>query len=120
MTERVQKVWGERFKLFENDLCEVCFLDLLPMKRCSWHNHRSKSNFFFVIEGQLGIKTRWGKVILNKNEFFTVHPTDEHEFRTFRMPTKIIEIAWVKLDPEDISRSLLGGELPQWEADDAS
>ena len=111
MAERIYKTWGERFKLFENDLNEVCFLDLIPYQRCSYHFHNSKSNFFFVVEGELTVKTEWGTVVLNKNEFFTVHPKDKHEFQTHEKPTKVIEIAYVNLNPEDIERGKLGGSL---------
>ena len=51
MAERIYKTWGQRFKLFENHLNEVCYLDLKPNERCSWHSHEHKANFFFVIEG---------------------------------------------------------------------
>lgn len=111
MSERIYKTWGQRFRLFENDLNEVCYLDLLPMQRCSYHFHKSKANYFFVIEGKLVVKTEWGEVELGPNEFFTVYPEDKHEFQTKEMPTKIIEIAFVKLNPEDIFRQTIGGAL---------
>ena len=113
MAERIYKTWGERFRLFENDLNEVCFLDLKPNQRCSYHFHNTKSNFFFVIEGELTVKTEWGTTVLKKNELFTVHPQDKHEFQTHEQPTKIIEIAYVVLNPEDIYRYELGGELTE-------
>ena len=111
MTERIQKTWGQRFKLFENDLCEVCYLQLVPNQRCSWHFHDQKVNFFFVIDGELIVKTEWGEVTLRENEFFTVNPPDKHEFQTHGKSAKIIEVAYVKLDPEDINRENLGGPL---------
>jgi mannose-6-phosphate isomerase-like protein (cupin superfamily) len=91
----------------------VCYLDLLSYQRCSYHSHAQKSNFFFVIEGELGVKTEWGTTILQTNEFFTVHPPDKHEFQTYQQPTKIIEIAYVGLNSGDIIREakLLGGML---------
>lgn len=111
--ERMAKVWGQRFRLFENDLNEVCYLDLVPNARCSYHFHNSKSNFFFVVSGKLVVKTERGTVELGPNEFFTVHPQDKHEFQTKELPTKVIEIAYIKLDPEDIYRDAtkLGGPL---------
>ena len=109
MYERTYKTWGQRHRVFENDLCEVCYLDLEPKQRCSFHFHNSKSNLFFVIMGELTIKTEWGTVVLKPNEMFTVHPQDKHEFSTGVQPTRIIEVAYVKLDPEDIYRSSIGG-----------
>ena len=111
MQERIYKTWGQRHKLFENDLCEVCFLDLDPSQRCSYHFHNSKANYFFVITGELTVKTEWGTVVLGPNEFFTVFPQDKHEFQTGNAPTKIIEVAYVKLDPQDIYRGKLGGPI---------
>jgi len=68
-------------------------------------------NFFFVIDGELIVKTEWGEVTLRENEFFTVNPPDKHEFQTHGKSAKIIEVAYVKLDPEDINRENLGGPL---------
>lgn len=109
--ERIQKTWGQRIKLFENDLCEVCLLQLVPNQRCSWHFHKQKVNYFYVIEGELGIKTQWGEELLGPNEFFTIFPPDKHEFQTHEKSCKVIEVAYVKLNPEDIERQKLGGPL---------
>ncbi len=111
MQERIYKTWGQRHKLYDNHLCEVCYLDLEPYQRCSYHFHNSKSNYFFVITGELTVKTEWGTVNLGPNESFTVHPQDKHEFQTGMAPTRIIEVAYVKLDSEDIYRGKLGGPL---------
>ena len=111
MAERIYKTWGQRIKLHEDDLSETCFLVLNPKQRCSYNNHDAKSNFFFVIEGALTVTTEWGEVTLGPYEFFTVHPPDKHEFSTGADPTKIIEIAYLKLNPEDINRDNIGGPI---------
>lgn len=111
MHERIYKTWGQRHRLFENDLCEVCYLDLEPYQRCSYHFHNAKSNLFFVVTGELTVKTEWGTVVLGPNETFTVHPQDKHEFQTSMAPTRVVEVAYVKLDPQDIYRGLLGGPI---------
>ncbi len=113
MHERTYKTWGQRHRLFENDLCEVCYLDLEPYQRCSFHHHNSKSNFFFVVTGELTIKTEWGNVTIGPNETFTVHPQDKHEFQTANAPTRVIEVAYVRLDPDDIYRGKLGGPIEE-------
>jgi len=64
-----------------------------------------------VLEGSLTVTTQWGEVTLGENEFFTVHPPDKHEFSTGSEPTKIIEVAFVKLNPEDINRDNIGGPI---------
>ncbi len=113
MAERIYKTWGQRYKLFENDLNEVCYLNLDPNERCSWHKHEHKKNFFFVIDGELTVKTQWGEVDLTQGEFFTVNPGDFHEFQTHEHRTRIIEVAYVSLDPSDIQREKLGGPLDE-------
>ena len=84
---------------------------LNPKQRCSYHNHDAKSNFFYVIEGELTVTTEWGDVALKSGERFTVHPPDKHEFSTGKLPTKIIEIAYVRLKPDDINRDNIGGPI---------
>ncbi|MHC4397763.1 MAG: hypothetical protein ACYS1A_19130, partial [Planctomycetota bacterium] len=59
--ERTRKTWGEKWNIFENDLCEVSVLYLEPQQRCSWHRHVSKFNTFFVVEGELYIKLQDGE-----------------------------------------------------------
>ena len=109
MYERIYKTWGQRHRIFEDSSCEVCYLDLEPYQRCSYHFHNTKSNLFFVITGELTVKTEWGTVVIGPNELFTVHPQDNHEFQTGMAPTRVIEVAYVFLDPQDIYRGKLGG-----------
>ena len=109
--ERTVKSWGEKWNLFQNDLCEVSYLCLHPRQRCSWHKHSTKSNLFFVIEGQLTIKLENDVSIVDKYQFFTTRPGEFHEFQTHDQPTKIIEVMFVQYDPEDILREKLGGPL---------
>ena len=111
MAERIYKTWGTREKLHQDDLSETYILDLNPNQRCSYHNHDAKSNFFYVIDGALTVKTEWGKVDLGAGESFTVHPPDMHEFSTGTERTTIIEIAYVKLRPDDINRETIGGPI---------
>lgn len=111
MAERIYKTWGQRFKLYEDGVSETCYLNLNPHQRCSWHNHDAKVNYFFVIDGELTVKTEWGEVKLGPNEDFTVKPPDFHEFSTGEKPTRIIEIAFVRLNPEDINRENVGGPI---------
>lgn len=112
MSEHIMKTWGERYKLFENDLCEHCYLKLSPFQRCSWHSHRHKVNYFFVLDGELTVKTEWGSVKLGPGEDFTVQPGEKHEFQTHEERARIIEIAYIRFDSEDIQREKLGGPLP--------
>ena len=109
--ERTYKTWGEKWNIFQNDLCEVSILYLKPMQRCSWHRHQTKSNQFFVIEGNIEIKTEWGTAKLTKGQIFTTRPGDWHEFRTTSQPAILQETMFVKYDPEDNARQNMGGPL---------
>ena len=109
--ERTRKTWGSKWNIFQNDLCEVSILKLEPHQRCSWHRHKAKSNLFFVISGQLFIKTEWGVEELNENEVFTTHPGELHEFQTRERPANIIEVMYVQYNAEDIQREVLGGPI---------
>ena len=109
--ERTHKSWGEKWNLFQNDLCEVSILMLQPNQRCSWHKHAAKFNQFFVIEGTLFIKTETGVAEVRENQIFTTRPDEYHEFQTHDDPAVIQEIMYVKYDPEDIQRETIGGPL---------
>ncbi len=111
--ERTHKSWGEKENLFQNDLCEVSVLHLSSNQRCSWHKHQSKSNLFYVIEGEVFIKTEWGPALIQKGQTFTTRPGEMHEFQTVDKPSVLLEIMYVKYDPEDIERETLGGPIEQ-------
>ncbi len=107
--ERTHGSWGDRLNIFRNDLNEISLLELIPQQRCSWHKHFSKFNLFYVLEGELFVKTDKGISQLKKGEFFTTRPGEMHEFQTASLSAKIIEIMYVKYDSSDIEREILGG-----------
>lgn len=109
--ERTHKSWGEKWNLFQNDLCEVSILYLMPNQRCSWHKHIAKKNQFFVIDGTLFVKTATGVAEVGRNQIFTTNPGEYHEFQTHDDPAVIQEIMYVQYDPEDIQREQVGGPL---------
>jgi mannose-6-phosphate isomerase-like protein (cupin superfamily) len=109
--ERSHKSWGEKWNVFQNDLCEVSILYLQPWQRCSWHRHQAKFNQFFVIEGLLFVKTDTGIATVKKHEIFTTRPGEYHEFQTHATGAVIQEIMYVKYDSNDIERETIGGPL---------
>jgi len=109
--ERTYKTWGEKENLFQNDLCEVSILHLLPNQRCSWHRHQCKWNQFYVIKGEVFIKTEWGVAIIERGQIFTTAPMEFHEFQTGEKSAILLEIMYVKYDPNDIDREILGGPV---------
>ena len=104
--------WGKRIRTFEWDGGIVTVLTLEQNQRCSWHKHKAAYNQFYVISGQLGVKTDKGYTsVLNPGESFTVEAGVYHEFQTYELPTIIEEIAYVKYDVTDIQRESPGGCL---------
>lgn len=105
------KSWGTKISLFANDLCEVSILRLNENQRCSWHRHRAKWNQFFVISGELQIKTTEGVANVKAGGLFTTNPQQWHEFRTPFGPAVIQEIMYVRYEAEDIERLQVGGPI---------
>jgi len=92
-------------------LCEISVLELTPWERCSWHSHKTKFNQFYVLYGEIFIKTEWGTIKVDKGQIFTVKPGEKHEFQTHEKSCYLHEIMYVQYDPEDIQRETLGGPL---------
>jgi len=109
--ERTYKTWGEKWNIFQNDLCEVSVLELKSYRRCSWHKHQTKFNQFFVLDGTLFIKVKDGIARIEKGQIFTTRPGEMHEFQTGAEGALVQEIMYVKYDPEDIERETLGGPI---------
>jgi mannose-6-phosphate isomerase-like protein (cupin superfamily) len=111
--ERTFKSWGTKTNVFLNDLCEVSVLDLSPFQRCSWHSHKTKFNDFYVIRGELFIKTDWGTARVGEGQTFTTRPGEWHEFQTHKTPCLVLETMYVLYNPEDIERKTIGGPLDE-------
>jgi len=115
--ERTHGTWGERIVTWSDNISSVAILTLYPHKRCSWHKHSHAYNQFYVIEGELVVKTDIGPnnqrniAIVTKGQSFLVGPGVTHEFRTRDKHTIIEEIAYVKYDSTDIHREQLGGDI---------
>ena len=109
--------WGRRVRLFqdENSLHTILYLE--PHKRCSWHKHAHAYNMFYVVDGELTVKTDIGPnnqrnyTTIGHGQTFTVKPGIMHEFQTKAKPTIIYEVAYVKYDTRDIFREQLGGDM---------
>ena len=114
--ERTHGTWGERIVTWSDNASLVAILTLYPHKRCSWHKHAHSYNQFYVIEGELVVKTDIGPnnqrnvAIITKGQSFLVSPGVMHEFRTREKQTIVEEIAFVKYDSRDIHREQLGGD----------
>jgi mannose-6-phosphate isomerase-like protein (cupin superfamily) len=111
--------WGIRTVTFKGDNHICTILVLMPHKRCSWHYHKTAYNQFYVVAGELGVKTDIGPkgqrqtIKMQAGQTFTVPPGVTHEFQTYDKKTIVEEIAYVKYDPSDIHRNQLGGDMPK-------
>ena len=112
--EQTHGSWGNRTRIFDWDGGLVTYLDLVPNQRCSWHFHKHTFNKFYVIDGVLFVKTDKGYITeLTKGQSFTVEPEVKHEFQTHDVGARVVEVAWVEYDYDDIFRQTLGGKLTE-------
>ena len=112
--ETTHGTWGDRRRVFQWDGGLVTILELVPNQRCSWHSHNTAYNMFYVIDGELGVKTDKGYITkLQPGHSFTVEPGIFHEFQTYGKETTLLEIAYVKYNEYDINREKLGGKLDE-------
>lgn len=115
--EQTHGTWGERIVTRVTGESVTAILLLKPWKRCSWHSHKTTYNQFFVISGELGVKTDIGPnnqsslTRLTAKQVFTVRPGVMHEFQTYETGAVVEEIAYVKYDEADIHRLQLGGDI---------
>lgn len=115
--ERTRKSWGIKNQIFRNDLNEISLLELEPNQRCSWHDHQTKFNRFYVISGVLYIKLEDGTTEVKPGQIFTTVPGEMHEFQTHELPALVIEVMYVKYDDADIRRESIGGKLEDEDED---
>jgi len=106
--------WGLRKEIFEprngEFVGEIHWLILEPHQQCSYHSHKAKYNLFYCLSGTIGIVTDKGYTTwLTEGQKFRTAPLEKHRFKTGEEPTQIVEVAYVKFDPNDIEREELGG-----------
>lgn len=108
--QRYHKIWGQRYLLRQDSTHAISFLDLIANTCCSWHSHKAKSNFFFLIDGSISIKTEFGETKLEPGQIFTVEPGLRHQFIVHK-DSKLIEEMYVEYDEADIQRETLGKKI---------
>jgi len=111
--DNIHKIWGERRRVHLDDKNEI---DLLYLKKdtfCSTHSHEFKINKFVLISGSVAIETEFGRIILEKNDIWSVYPPMKHRFKALE-GSVMIEFASVKdgeISTEDIVRESQGGRI---------
>lgn len=116
--KKEQKIWGERWLVYEDSTHSTNILRVLEGYRCSWHRHAVKRNIFVVISGEIGVvvetkdpstlETYIDEMRLHIGESFTVAPGLWHEFRAYQNSV-VVEEMFVRYDEEDIERKNVGG-----------
>ena len=107
---REKKIWGERWIVRRDSTHETSILFVKAGYRCSWHRHQAKHNKFVVIQGKLELVTCDGTTVLESGTTASVGPGIWHEFRAI-IYTIAVEEMFVKYDPEDIEREIVGGKM---------
>jgi len=107
------KVWGETEEIFNSGTVSVHHLKIKKGGFCSDHCHKSKSNIFFVLQGNLKLSalTDKGEVddtVIWPGESTEILPGVYHKF-TALTDVECLEIYEVKFRGEDIERETEGG-----------
>lgn len=115
------KVWGETQPLFNKNNVETHLIQVKKGGFCSKHKHSHKYNQFIVIKGKLKVsiwkdyKNTFGHSeiledisIIQSGQSCIVSPGDYHRFEALE-DTQALEIYWVNLKEEDITRVDCGG-----------
>jgi len=108
--EKAGKIWGCTTRIRPG----VHHLSIKKGGYCSKHRHLHKSNWFYVVSGELRIKT-WkndydlcDETVLLPGDYCVVHPDEYHLFQALRQ-TEVIEGYFIELDEGDIEREDVGG-----------
>jgi quercetin dioxygenase-like cupin family protein len=108
------KIWGMTEQVFNKSNVEIHLVNINPNSKCSKHKHKTKFNGFYILQGSCVITT-WkndydlvDNTPLEKGDFHQVKPGEYHEFETFSMGCKLLEVYWTELDTEDIDRKNCG------------
>jgi len=110
------KVWGHTTPLFNKNNVELHIAQIKQGGYCSKHLHKFKYNRFIVLKGKLRV-TIWKNYgteclqdvsILEASQECTVPPGDFHQFEALE-DTTALEVYWVELSENDITRFDHGG-----------
>lgn len=109
------KVWGETVEIYRTENVSVHALTIRAGGYSSRHSHRSKSNYFYVIDGAVTVRTWRGdhaalvdEITLRAGQSTMVRPGLLHQFDALEA-SRMIEIYFVGLEGPDIDRLDVGG-----------
>lgn len=109
------KVWGETQLIDANAAFEFHRIDFKAGYKCSEHLHRYKWNGFYLMSGQMLIRT-WqtdydlvDETILNPGDYTKVKPGLYHQFEGLKDGVAF-ELYFAEFNHNDIVRKTVGGE----------
>lgn len=107
------KVWGETRPIVVNPFCELHYIKIKQGGVCSKHLHRFKTNGFYVLSGELIIRT-WQKdydlvdeTRLTAGEYYEAKPNLYHQFEAVTS-VEAFEIYFPTPISHDIVRETVG------------
>jgi quercetin dioxygenase-like cupin family protein len=106
------KVWGRTEKLIETAVFELHEIRIQSGGECSKHYHKTKHNWFHVIEGYLNVRV-WKDyklidvTVLAEGQNMVVAPGEYHQFFC-EDPCVALEAYWSTFDANDIVRETCG------------
>ena len=109
------KIWGYTHKIFERPTLEMHDLWVEKGGYCSAHEHAGRWNWFYVYAGMLEIM-EWPDhdfakpltTTLRPGDSYSVRPGAPHRFKALES-TRLLELYWAEMDPNDIIRHEPGG-----------
>ena len=117
MSLKQGKVWGSTTQIRKTENFSLHRLSIKAGGVCSKHKHNYKFNGFYVVSGQLLIRT-WkndydliDKTVLNPGDFMSVAPGEYHQFEAIE-DCIAFELYYAHFDHDDIQRETVG-ELKQ-------
>ena len=110
------KIWGWTLEIFKNDNFEVHLIYVKKNYTCSEHVHHYKFNMFFIIFGELIIKTWKNDYPLIDKTTIKIYEktcTNQNEWHSFKSKKKTLalEIYFTKSIDEDIERRNAGCKI---------
>jgi len=106
MKKRIDdKLWGWEDIFALNKVCSVKILNVKPRQKFSFQKHKHREELWRVIEGNCKIWLGKKKIRAKPGDEFFVKKGQLHRVEALTKTAKVLEVAFGKFDPKDITRS---------------
>ncbi|MEO9741382.1 MAG: CBS domain-containing protein [Ekhidna sp.] len=99
-----ERPWGGFVQFCENKLCTVKLINVNPNEELSLQYHRSRNEFWRVVQGKGQVIIGRKKLEANPGDEFSVPAKTKHRIMTQEFPLQILEISYGIFDEKDIVR----------------